>query len=196
MRKEIVDSIELEDEEENKFKLISLIWDRTPLRAGRRIRIAFLVLSLQQMMGQSLLFSSFISLKPSIKPANANYIGINLSVYYSTIIFSQVGLSPFLSQILAAAMNTVFAIGTIPTPWLIERWGRKAIMLWSAVGLLICMIVFVILVGIPNPGVSMQWGSVGILFVYNFLMGFGWMGVPWIYGPEVSIKAHNIEKHA
>lgn len=54
MRKEIVDSIELEEEEENKFKLISLIWDRTPLRAGRRIRIAFLVLSLQQMMGSCL----------------------------------------------------------------------------------------------------------------------------------------------
>ena len=49
-RQEILESIKLEEEDENKFKLISLVWDTTDLKAGRRIRIAFMLLALQQMM--------------------------------------------------------------------------------------------------------------------------------------------------
>lgn len=54
-RKEILDSIELEEHEENKLSLKTLVWDNTELRVGRRIRISFLILSIQQMMGMSLL---------------------------------------------------------------------------------------------------------------------------------------------
>lgn len=50
-KKEIMNSIELEEHEENKLSFTSLVWDKTELRVGRRIRIAFLILSFQQMMG-------------------------------------------------------------------------------------------------------------------------------------------------
>lgn len=50
-RTEIMDSIALEEHEENKLSLKSLVWDNTELRVGRRIRISFLILSIQQMMG-------------------------------------------------------------------------------------------------------------------------------------------------
>jgi hypothetical protein len=49
--KEILDSIQLESENENKLSFKSLFWDETELRVGRRIRISFLILSIQQMMG-------------------------------------------------------------------------------------------------------------------------------------------------
>lgn len=52
-KKEIIDSLELEEHKANRLSLISLIWDNTELRVGRRIRISFLILSIQQMMGQS-----------------------------------------------------------------------------------------------------------------------------------------------
>jgi MFS family permease len=51
MRSEIMASIQLEAEEDNKFNFLDLIWDRSDLKAGRRIRISFLILSIQQMMG-------------------------------------------------------------------------------------------------------------------------------------------------
>jgi Sugar (and other) transporter len=50
-RKEILTSIQMEAENENKLSLLSLVWDNTELRVGRRIRISFLILSIQQMMG-------------------------------------------------------------------------------------------------------------------------------------------------
>ena len=64
MKSEILASIKFEEEEKNKFRLLDLIWDRSEIRAGRRIRIAFMILSIQQMMG------------------------INLAVYYSTVSIS------------------------------------------------------------------------------------------------------------
>jgi MFS family permease len=111
--------------------------------------------------------------------------GINLSVYYSTVIFSQIGLSAFLSQLLAAVMNTGFALGTVPLPWTIEWLGRRRVMIWSAVLLTACMVVFVAMIGLPNPTLATQWISVAAIIIYNFTFGFGWIGVPWLYGPEV-----------
>ncbi|OQV10735.1 hypothetical protein CLAIMM_14692 isoform 4 [Cladophialophora immunda] len=163
MRNEILASIKLEEEDEHKFNPLDLFWDRSDLRAGRRIRISFMILSIQQMMG------------------------INLSVYYSTVIFSQVGLSSFLAQLLAAVMNTGFALGTYPLPWTIERFGRRAVLIWSAVVLTICMLVFVIMIGLPHPTLATQWTAVAFVIIYNFVFGYGWIGVPWLYGPEVSL---------
>ncbi len=52
VKKEIMESIELEEYEENKLSIKSLFWDNTELRVGRRIRISFMILSIQQMMGK------------------------------------------------------------------------------------------------------------------------------------------------
>lgn len=54
MKTSILASIALEEEssQERGFRFLDLIWDRGDLRVGRRLRIAFLVLSFQQLMGQ------------------------------------------------------------------------------------------------------------------------------------------------
>lgn len=51
MKESILASIKLEESDERQFRILDLIWDRTNLRAGRRIRISFLILAIQQMMG-------------------------------------------------------------------------------------------------------------------------------------------------
>lgn len=50
-KRDILRSIQMEAEDENKLSLLSLVWDNAELRVGRRIRISFLILSIQQMMG-------------------------------------------------------------------------------------------------------------------------------------------------
>jgi hypothetical protein len=52
MKHEIIDSIKLEEQEENRFNFFDLIWDTSDLRVGRRIRMAFLLLVFQNMMGK------------------------------------------------------------------------------------------------------------------------------------------------
>lgn len=53
-RLSIIASIEFE-EESKRFNVLDLFWDRTALRVGHRIRVAFLLLTMQQMMGETLL---------------------------------------------------------------------------------------------------------------------------------------------
>lgn len=50
---EMIRAIRLEEQNENKFRYLDLIWDRSELRAGRRIRIAYLLMVFQNMMGMS-----------------------------------------------------------------------------------------------------------------------------------------------
>lgn len=179
MRQAILASILLEQQEENGFRIKDLFWDTSALRIGRRIRISFLILAIQQMMGK-------VPLIVLGTYSHADLLtGINLSVYYSTVIFSQLGLSLFTAQLLAAIMNTLFAAGTIPLVFTIERVGRRAVLLWSAVALTVCMVVFVAMIGLPNPSPATQWTAVAAIFVYNTVFGYGWIGVCWLYGPEV-----------
>jgi MFS family permease len=106
-------------------------------------------------------------------------------VYYSTRIFANIGLSDFLSQLLAAVMNTGFAIGTYFLPPTIERFGRRPIMLWTALVCFISILLFTIMIALPNPSLATQWTAVAFVIVYNFAFGYGWVGCPWLYGPEV-----------
>lgn len=107
-------------------------------------------------------------------------------VYYSTRIFANIGLSPFLSQLLAAVMNTIFAIGTYFTPGTIEKFGRRKIMLWTALGCGVSILIFTVMIGLPNQTPATQWTAVAFVILYNLFYGYGWVGCPWLYGPEVS----------
>lgn len=101
-----------------------------------------------------------------------------------------------MSQLLAAVMNTIFAIGSIFLPFTIEKFGRRNILLYSAAGLTICLSVFVAMIGSPNPTLVKQWVAVGAIIVYNLIFGYGWIGVCWLYGPEVgalSIMLYAVE---
>jgi MFS family permease len=107
-------------------------------------------------------------------------------VYYSTRIFANIGLSPFLSQLLAAVMNTGFAIGTYFLPSTIEKFGRRPIMLYTALVCAVSILLFTIMIALPHPTLATQWTAVAFVIVYNFAFGYGWVGCPWLYGPEIA----------
>jgi len=58
------------------------------------------------------------------------FLGINMLVYFSTTIFSNLHYSARLSGILAGVINTVFALASYPPIYYIERVGRRAMMIW------------------------------------------------------------------
>ena len=90
-----------------------------------------------------------------------------------------------MAQLLSALMNTLFAAGSVPLIFTIERFGRRKILMYSGATLTICLVIFVAMIGLPNRTDATQWTAVGAIFVYNFVFGYGWIGVPWLYGPEV-----------
>lgn len=90
-----------------------------------------------------------------------------------------------LAQLLAAVMNTLFAAGTVPLVFTIERVGRRGVLLYSAIALTVCLSVFVAMIGLPDQTLATQWVAVAAIIVYNAVFGYGWIGVCWLYGPEV-----------
>lgn len=107
-------------------------------------------------------------------------------VYYATVILTNVGLSAFESQLLAAVMETCFALGTWPFPWTIEIFGRRKIMLWGAAASGLAMLIFIIMIGLPHQTKATEWTAVGCVIAWMFIFGYSWNGAPWVYGPEVS----------
>jgi MFS family permease len=116
-------------------------------------------------------------------------------VYYSTRIFANIGYSEFLSQLLAAVMNTMFAVGTLPTIWTIEKYGRRSIMIWTAGVCAGSMLLFIIMIALPHPTLATQWTAVASVIIFNFSFGYGWVGCPWLYGPEVIFHKEDFKEH-
>lgn len=104
--------------------------------------------------------------------------------YYSTVTLSQAGASPGLVNVLAGVQNLIFAAGCIPFIFFVEKLGRRSIMLWSAVLMSIFMLIFLVLQAI-NPTTSMQWASIGVIWIFLFTMSFGWQGCVWLYCSEI-----------
>lgn len=109
-------------------------------------------------------------------------------VYFSTTIFHNLNYSPLLSGILAGVLNTAFAIASYPPIWYIEKVGRRAMMIWSALGCGVCMLVYLVLTTLPpnRTSVGTQWGAVAIIILYEVVFAFGWLGTCWVYGPEIA----------
>ena len=126
VRAEILASLS-EEAGEGKFNWWCLFWDNTELQFGRRLRTSFLI--------------NWVGALPEwVSPSTTStdhtnhqaqqFLGINMLVYFSTTIFSNLNYSPLLSGILAGVLNTAFAIASYPPIWYIEKVGRRAMMIW------------------------------------------------------------------
>lgn len=66
--------------------------------------------------------------------------GINAIIYYAPEIFKSIGFGPesaFLQTVLIGVINTVFTFVAI---WLIDRAGRKTLLLWGVGGMIVCLL--------------------------------------------------------
>lgn len=110
--------------------------------------------------------------------------GINLVTYYLTVIYSNLGMSQFLSLLLAALNGTEYFIASWPAVFLVERVGRRKLMLFGAVGQAATM---ALLAGVDsmegNKGA--QIAVVVLLFVFNSFFAVGWLGMTWLYPAEI-----------
>lgn len=163
MKTSILAAIKLEDMEKSDFNPMWLVWDTSNLRIGRRIRIACLLMAVQQMMG------------------------INMVVFYLVLILAQLNLSTFLTSILAGVVTTFFAISTIPLVFTIEKLGRRTIMIGGSVVIIIALSIFMAMIGIPEDSKSTatQWVGVVMIILFHCCFGYAWNGVPWLYPIEV-----------
>lgn len=97
--------------------------------------------------------------------------GINVTSYYMTYVFiNALGLSEFLARILAAAGSMDYLFFSFMAYFVIERHGRRKVMMTSAAGCAMCWIMIAITLGLSEHGLadSYRMGIVAVSFFFVF----------------------------
>jgi Sugar (and other) transporter len=113
-----------------------------------------------------------------------NFYSINLIIYYAPyILVTQFHRTQRVAMILGASnASTYFAFGMLAV-LVIERFGRRSLMMFGSTGMGLCMVLLAVLTGAGGLGE----GIAGIVFMFLFtgFFAFGWLGIGWLYPAEI-----------
>ena len=126
--------------------------------------------------------------------------GINLITYYAGTIFqTNIGFSPTVSRVVAACNGTEYFAASWIAVFLVEKVGRRPLMLFGAAGQSISMAILAITnsdvvqkpIRQPNgqPKGTNQGASIVaavMLFVFNTFFAIGWLGMTWLTPAEMT----------
>ncbi|KAF8631640.1 hypothetical protein AX17_005042 [Amanita inopinata Kibby_2008] len=116
--------------------------------------------------------------------------GINVTSYYLPLVLqNSVGLSNNLSRLLAGCNSISYLIFSFAGLILIEKAGRRKLMMWGAGGQCVCYILISALLSRtsdPVHGFKYGAGATAFFFVYYLFFGICWQGVPWLYPTEIN----------
>ncbi|KAK2755657.1 hypothetical protein FQN54_005806 [Arachnomyces sp. PD_36] len=122
--------------------------------------------------------------------ALAQLNGINVISYYAPLVFESAGWRGRDAILMTGVNSLTYLASTIPPWYLVDRWGRRPILLNGAVAMIISLslISYFIYIDIPSTPTL----TVIFVMVYNAAFGASWGPIPWLYPPEIlplSIRA-------
>ncbi|KAK5162871.1 uncharacterized protein LTR77_011128 [Saxophila tyrrhenica] len=120
--------------------------------------------------------------------------GINaLNYYFSIILQENLGMTALMARVLTGVNATTYCISTAMAFWIIERAGRRFLML-SGLGLQGFAYIMVAISVALLATAPQQWGAVAITFLFFYYAAFGctWGMVPWIYQAEINSLAMRV----
>ncbi|KAJ6086378.1 general substrate transporter [Penicillium sp. IBT 16267x] len=112
--------------------------------------------------------------------------GINIITFYATTIFEQyLNMSPVKSRLLSACMECMQPVGAVFAIYTIDRYGRRPLMLISAVGMAVSMAVLAGTTANTNNTPALVVAII-FLFIVNFMYCVGFLGCQFLYSSEIS----------
>ncbi|KAH7385498.1 general substrate transporter [Phaeosphaeria sp. MPI-PUGE-AT-0046c] len=113
--------------------------------------------------------------------------GSNLISTYSTIIFQQgLGLDGETSRILSGGALTWKFFSCFVAFFTIDRFGRRALFMFSGAGMAGCMLALAVASSFPKTNLSAQVASAFFVFLFNFFIPIGFLGANFLYCAEVA----------
>lgn len=149
-----------EEHKDGPFKIRELFtWGEV-----QNLRRLFLVISIQ--LGQQFSGSNMI-----------NY-------YLPSILENDMGLTRNLSLILGGCAQCTYLVGSAIPVFLMDRYGRRTLLMASSAGLCLCFVMVTILLSVG--GHSAAYAAVAFIFIFQLCYGVGWLPVPWFYPSELT----------
>lgn len=120
--------------------------------------------------------------------------GINFIFYYGTKYFQNSGFDkPFVIQMITSAINVA---STIPGLYAIDKWGRRPMLLWGAIGMCVSQFLVAMLGTLttgqnPDTGtilvynVNAQKAGIAFICIYIFFFASTWGPLAWVVTGEI-----------
>jgi hypothetical protein len=88
-----------------------------------------------------------------------------------------------MSRILAACNGTEYFLASWIAVFIIEKIGRRKLMLFGAAGQSASMVILAVMtkIGGTTPGIV----AAAFLFIFNTFFAVGWLGMTWLYLAEI-----------
>ncbi|KAJ3829770.1 general substrate transporter [Lentinula raphanica] len=115
--------------------------------------------------------------------AFAQLNGINVISYYAPRVFEEAGWIGRDAILMTGINSLIYILSTIPPWYLVDRWGRRPILLSGAVIMAISLTatgwwMYIDVPRTPNAVVI-------CVIIYNAAFGYSWGPLPWLYPPEI-----------
>lgn len=115
--------------------------------------------------------------------AYAQFNGINIISYYAPMVFEQAGFNDSKALLMTGINGIVYLASTIPPWFLVDRWGRKPILISGGISMAVCLLS---IAGVLRLDVAATPLLVAVLvIVYNASFGFSWGPIGFLIPPEV-----------
>ncbi|CCU76528.1 MFS sugar transporter [Blumeria hordei DH14] len=113
--------------------------------------------------------------------------GSNLISVYAPVIFEQnLKLSSRKARLFAGGTLTWKFLSSFVAFFTIDRFGRKALFMFSGLGMGVCMLILAITTGYSSENAVASYVSVIVIFLYNFFVPIGFLGANFLYCAEVA----------
>ncbi|ORY69994.1 general substrate transporter [Pseudomassariella vexata] len=113
------------------------------------------------------------------------FSGSNMINYYLPVILqNSVNLDRHMSLILGGCAQCTFLVGSAIPVLLMDRFGRRSLLMACSAGLCLCFVAVSILLSTGEQGPA--YASVAFIFLFQLFYGVGWLPVPWFFPSELA----------
>ncbi|KAI1471540.1 sugar transporter-domain-containing protein [Daldinia caldariorum] len=115
--------------------------------------------------------------------ALAQLNGINVISYYAPYVFESGGWIGHDAVKMTGINGITYFLSTIPPWYIVDRWGRRVILLTGAVAMAISLSLVSYFIYLDVEATKTL--VVVFVMVYNAAFGYSWGPIPWLYPPEI-----------
>lgn len=108
--------------------------------------------------------------------------GINIISYYAPLVFLEAGFNDSGALLMTGINGIIYLLSTIPPWFLVDKWGRRPILITSGIAMGICLTlvsIFMLLNRSYTPSVVAV-----LVIIYNASFGFGFGPIPFLLSGE------------
>ncbi|KAG5727278.1 Sugar transporter STL1 [Termitomyces sp. T112] len=125
--------------------------------------------------------------------AFAQLNGINVISYYAPRVFEEAGWIGRQAILMTGFNSLIYILSTLPPWYLVDRWGRRTILLSGAVIMSAALVATGWWMALDVPRTPNA--VVICVIIFNAAFGYSWGPVPWLYPPEImplSVRAKGV----